>query len=163
MKSVQRIEQLKAILGRLYDCVDELESLFPGRSFTLDGHIIGSVGEQLLAHEFGLSLLRQSCKAHDACIAVNGMTENARAINGRLVQLKVTQIKSVRISHKPQHLIVARVARDGLTEIVFNGPGEDAWAAAGKKASNGQYAMQLGKLRRQMALVKPVDQLPRRP
>ena len=36
-------------VGKLYDLVGQLEHLFPSRSFTLDGHLVGSIGEVLAA------------------------------------------------------------------------------------------------------------------
>ncbi len=47
------------LLGTLYRIVDRLEALFPGRKFTPDGHLVGSIGEALAAHMFGLDLLLQ--------------------------------------------------------------------------------------------------------
>jgi hypothetical protein len=40
MKSVQEIPKL---IKELYGIVDSLEALFPGRHFTPDGHLVGSV------------------------------------------------------------------------------------------------------------------------
>jgi hypothetical protein len=38
-----------ALVSRLYEIVDELEEIFPGRHFTPDGHLVGSLGESLAA------------------------------------------------------------------------------------------------------------------
>ena len=40
----------------LYQTAQELESLFPGRHYTPDGHMIGSIGEALAACCFDLKL-----------------------------------------------------------------------------------------------------------
>jgi hypothetical protein len=47
MKSVQEIPKL---IKELYGIVDSLEALFPGRHFTPDGHLVGSIGEVLAAY-----------------------------------------------------------------------------------------------------------------
>ena len=64
----------------LYAIVNDLETAYPGRRFTLDGHMIGSIGEVIAAEAFGLNLLPNSTPEHDAI-----------AYDGRLVQIKVTQ------------------------------------------------------------------------
>ena len=33
------------IIRELYRLIDELEQMFPGRHFTPDGHLVGSIGE----------------------------------------------------------------------------------------------------------------------
>lgn len=45
-------EKIKA----LYAISQELEQLFPGRHYTPDGHLIGSIGESLAASCYGLAL-----------------------------------------------------------------------------------------------------------
>ena len=70
-------EKIKA----LYAISRELEQLFPGRHYTPDGHMIGSIGEALAASWYGLELFEASAKTHDA-----------KAPDGRLVQIKATQI-----------------------------------------------------------------------
>ena len=37
--------EVGSLLGDLYRIVDRLEGLFPGRKFTPDGHLVGSIGE----------------------------------------------------------------------------------------------------------------------
>jgi hypothetical protein len=36
------------LLRAIYESVDALETMFPGRHFTPDGHMIGSLGEALI-------------------------------------------------------------------------------------------------------------------
>lgn len=45
----------------LYSISQELESLFPGRHYTPDGHMIGSIGEALAACCYGLLRLSGNC------------------------------------------------------------------------------------------------------
>ena len=47
-------EKVKA----LYEISHELEDLFPGRHYTPDGHMIGSIGEALAASYYDLELSR---------------------------------------------------------------------------------------------------------
>ena len=125
------------IVRDLYTLVGRLEDLYPGRHFTLDGHLVGSLGEVYAAERYGLKLLEASSPVHDA------KTSSGR----RLVQIKTTQRDKVGISERPDYLIVLRLAEDGSFEEVYNGPGQPAWDAAGKRAKNGQRFISLAKLR----------------
>lgn len=122
--------------------VDELERLFPGRHFTLDGHLVGSIGEVLAAERYGLALLAASSETHDA-----------RAADGRLVQIKLTQGNSVGLRSKPKHLLVLALDEHGAAHEVYNGPGAQAWAKAGRKQKNGQCPISVARLRSLMASV----------
>lgn len=41
----------------LIKIVRDLEQAFPGRHFTLDGHLLGSIGEVLAVYYYGIELL----------------------------------------------------------------------------------------------------------
>ena len=133
----------------LYQIVDDLESMFPGRPFTLDGHLIGSIGEVLAAHRYGLTLLPASAPTHDA-----------KSPCGKLVQVKATQVKSIGIRAEPEHLLVLKILSDGTFDTVFNGPGNVVWNAAGKMQKNGQRAVSVSKMKALMCDVESNQQLP---
>lgn len=146
MDEIHPTSYVPALVERLYGIVAELESHFPGRPFTPDGHLVGSIGEVLGAYRYGLELLPCSAPDHDA-----------RCPKGTLVQIKATQGKSIGMRAECQHLIVLRILRNGTTEEIYNGPGRLAWQAAGAMQGNGQRPIGLGKLRQLMRLV-PDDQ-----
>src|SRR5476651_2671045 len=43
-------------VARIYKATAELEALYPGRKFTPDGHLVGSIGEVIAAEALGLKL-----------------------------------------------------------------------------------------------------------
>ena len=131
----EAIDKLPTLIGELYSVVLQLEELFPGRRFTPDGHLVGSIGEVMAAHTYNLELLPASHEGHDA-----------RAEDGTLVQIKATQVKMVGLSSEPEHLLVIQIQGDGSFEEIFNGPGEVAWNAAGRMQKNGQRPIGLSKL-----------------
>lgn len=140
--------QVARLLDDLYAASEALERLFPGRRFTLDGHLVGSVGEVIAAYMFDLKLNPASTLGHDA-----------RSPDGRNVEIKMTQGTRVAIRHEPDHLLVLHRPRGGPVKIVFNGPGHAAWAAAGRMQTNGQRPISLARLR-QLAIQTPAgDQL----
>ena len=141
--------RLSLLIQQLYSTVRELEELCPGRKFTRDGHLVGSIGEAVARHRYGLELLPASSKDHDA-----------RALDGRLVQVKATQGAQIALYGEPHHLVVLRLERDGSSLEVYNGPGARVWARAGKLAKNGQRTVSLSTLRVLMTAVSETERLP---
>ncbi len=130
------VDIIPTLVKKLYEIVDELEERFPGRKFTPDGHLVGSIGEVLAAHDYGLELLDNSHKRHDA-----------KTQDNRLVQIKTTQKDKVGIRSYPDYLIVMKLHKDGSTEEIYNGPGLSPWEQAGKMRENGQRFINLSKLK----------------
>lgn len=138
-------EKIKA----LYAISRELEQLFPGRHYTPDGHMIGSIGEALAASYYGLQLFEASAETHDA-----------KAPDGRLVQIKATQIQRVALSSEPEWLLVLKIHPDGTFTEEYNGPGTLVLNHCGKMQKNGQRPISLALLRKLQAEVPVADRLP---
>mgnify|MGYP003533198091 CR=1 FL=1 len=126
-------------IKELYAITNELESKYPGRKFTIDGHLVGSIGEVIVAEAYDLELLRNSTERHDA-VSKNGIN----------VQIKTTQINRISISAEPEHLIVIQILSDGSWCEIYNGPGKTAWDQAGKMQKNGQRQIYINKLKNLM-------------
>ena len=125
------------LISELYDIVAELEAMF-GRPFTPDGHMVGSIGEALAAHHYGLTLMppsTQGCDAH---------------LGQKKVEIKATQGTRVAFRCKPDHLIVLKINKDGSFDEIYNGDGDRVWALVGHKPmpSNGQLSISLSALRK---------------
>lgn len=131
------VAKVPALVRDLYAIVGKLEAEFPGRKFTLDGHLVGSIGEVVAADRYGLELLPAPAEGHDAT-----------APDGRLVQIKATQRSGVGLRSSPVHPIVLRIGSDGETDEVYNGPGEPVWAACGKMQKNGARPISVSRLRK---------------
>lgn len=143
------VDSVPGLVGQLYALVAEFEALFPGRRFTPDGHLVGSIGEVIAAHRYGLELLRHSAQGHDA-----------RSVSGALVEIKATQGSSVALREEPNHLIVLHLSKLGEASEVYNGPRATVWSAAGAMQRNGQRSVSLSKLRALMAQVPEALRLP---
>ena len=137
-------------IKELYRITNELEKEYPGRKFTVDGHLVGSIGEVIVAEHYGLTLLPNSTKTHDA------LTDDKK-----YVQIKATQVKSISISSEPDYVIVIKLFSDGSWEEVYNGPGNLVWDAAGKMQKNGQRPISLNKLKVLMNSVNERDKIKR--
>ena len=137
-------------IKELYKIANELESSYPGRKFTIDGHLVGSIGEVIVAEHYGLELLRNSTETHDAV-----------STEGKYIQIKATQINRIAISSEPDYLIVIKLFSDGTWEEVYNGPGKLVWENAGKMQKNGQRPVSVSKLRSLMSSVDKKDTIAR--
>jgi len=139
------------LVVRLYALVNEFEALFPGRKFTPDGHLVGSIGEVIAAYRYNLSLYPASSVAHDAS-----------AKDGRQVEVKATQGDTVALRAEPEHLIVLHLKKSGEAEEVYNGPGSLVWSNCGAMQKNGQCPISLSRLRKLMVEVAREQRLPSR-
>ena len=145
-------DKFQTLVKQLYATVNELEDMFPGRHFTPDGHMVGSLGECIVADGYNLVLKTASNKGYDA------VTET-----GLEVEIKATQSKSVAFRSQPQHTIIIKILRDGTFEEIYNGPGALVWGQfTGKRLpSNGQFQISLNKLRQLNQTVAQSDRVPR--
>lgn len=142
-------ERLLQVLRGIYDHVRELQAMCPGRHFTPDGHMVGSIGEVLAAHYYGIELYPASSGVHDGrCGALE-------------VQVKTTQRNRVALTSEPEHLLVLKLSPSGTFEEIYNGPGRLVWARVSGKSrpKNGQYQIGVGTLRDLMGSVPERDVL----
>ena len=138
VRRVARYVSLPPPVLRIYEAVAELEQTYPGRKFTPDGHMVGSIGEVVAAEAFGLILLPMSEPLHDA-----------RSADGRLVQVKMTAGNVVAFYGDCEHLIVLRVDTCRTrAEVIYDGPGAPAVKSAGPVQKNGQRVIRISKLRK---------------
>jgi hypothetical protein len=135
----ERIDKVSRLIRSLHSVVRELEEEFidEERKFTLDGHLVGSIGEVVAAYAFRLTLYPPGVETHDAV-----------ASDGKKVQIKLTGgVRGVGISSKPDFLIVLQL-RDHKFSVVYNGPGEPVWVnCRGDAQGRGQRQISLNKLR----------------
>ena len=104
----------------LLHIVGDLEDSFPGRHFTLDGHLVGSIGEIMAAYYYGIELYEASAPTHDG-----------KTCDGKEVQIKITQQNRVVINQEPEYLIVLFLNRStGEISEIYNGTGEIPWNTA---------------------------------
>lgn len=136
-------EKFGILIKQLYSTVYELELMFPGRHFTPDGHMVGSIGECLVADAYNLKLMTASNEGYDAVDP-----------SGKKVEIKATQSKGVSFrfapsKKPPEYVIIIKIFKDGTFEVYYNGPGDIIWREfeGRKKTSNGQYQISLIKVK----------------
>jgi hypothetical protein len=130
--------KLPAAIAAIYRAVEELEAAYPGRKFTPDGHLLGSIGEVIAREAFGFELLPMSTRSHDARCKERGD-----------VQVKITAGKAIAMRAVCNHLVVLRIECPDVAAVIYDGPGKVVWDNAGKvNQANGQRTITLAKLQR---------------
>jgi hypothetical protein len=135
---MNRIIPFPSEVTELVRITDSLRTQY-GRSFRLDGHLVGDLGELIASTAFGLTLLPASKGTHDAVDA-----------EGRHYQIKLTMTgKEVAFRGKtaPDMVIVLRAIDDKSAEVVYHGPGEPVWKECRKPGDNGQRSVLISKIR----------------
>lgn len=124
--------------------------MYPGRHFTPDGHLVGSIGEVFAAERYGISLFTASCEAHDGV-----------APDGRFVQIKATQRRAVAISSEPDYLLAFSIDDNGQLTEAYSGLGKPVWqlVSSRKRPKTGQYRVSLARLRRLNESVLPEERI----
>ena len=123
-------EKIQCLIG----IVNELEADFPGRHFTLDGHLVGSIGEVMASYYYGISLYPASTPIHDG------------EVGGKKVQIKITQQEDIVINEEPEYLLVLYLTKKGDVYEVYNGRGKAPWESASKRDSHNNRHMRVNKL-----------------
>jgi len=126
----------------LMKLVKELKKDYPKKEFTLDGRLVGDIGEVLAEETYRIKLY-DSIKAQ----------YDAETDSGQKVQIKATFKASLGFpcSEKdvPEFYLGLKINYDGSFEEIYNGPGIKIWKAVKhlKVSKNNLYNISLKKLR----------------
>src|SRR6266487_119639 len=104
-------------LALVFQGIDRLRAAFPNRRFTIDGRLVGDVGEVIAELEYDVTLNEVSQPDHD------GTTKD-----GKKVQIKATFKDSLTFKTASDFLLGFKLYPDGRYEEVFNGPGQLIYA-----------------------------------
>ena len=142
-------------ISQMLRVVDQLRDAYPKKKFTLDGRLVGDLGESLVENSYDVTLFEDLKARHDG-----------KTSDGRLVQIKATMQSSLTFpaDHSPDYYLGIQIHRDGTFTEVFNGPGPVAQEATkGRKpAKNNQHSITLTALKKLNETVKPSERIPRR-
>lgn len=146
----EAVKQMLAIVERLCEA-------YPKKRFTLDGRLVGDIGEVLVEDAYDLTLFEDMKKHHDA-----------ECSDGRLVQIKATMKKNLTFpaDHVPNYYLGVVVGADGAFVEVFNGPGAIAWEAVkgrSKAPKTNLHSISVTALKKLQSKVDEQDRIPLRP
>ena len=110
-------ESIKTHIKSLLKIVSQLQKLYPQKRFTLDGRLVGDIGEVLAEESYLIKLNNGLTKHHDAMCMDGTM---------RKVQIKSTMKDSLTFpcDHVPNYYLGIKINKDGTIEEIFNGPGK---------------------------------------
>ena len=100
-------------LELIFQGIDRLKEAFPNRVFTIDGRLVGDIGEVIAALEYDMEVHEVSQAKHD------GVTPD-----GRLVQVKATFKDSLTFKTIPELYLGFKLHPNGEFEEIYNGPGQ---------------------------------------
>ena len=106
-------ERIAESLKLIFQGISKLKEDFPGKEFTIDGRLVGDIGEVIAALEYDLTLYEVLRADHD------GETSD-----GRKVQVKATFKDSLTFKSIPDFYLGFKLYEDGRHEEIFNGPGK---------------------------------------
>ncbi len=99
-------------LALVFQGIECLKSTFPHRQFTIDGRLVGDVGEIIAELEYDVVLHEVSQPDHDG-----------NTTDGRNVQVKATFKNQLTFKTTPDYYLGFKLYPDGRYEEIFNGPG----------------------------------------
>lgn len=146
-------QKIAPVLKRLYQARNELREMFPDFKFTLDGNLIGDIGESIAQQDFGFTKLKTGVRGHDF--------ETKKGARRCLVQVKTTQAVKGGVGlglnrQSFDHLIVIQLTIEGDYGILYDGPGSLIDAARAHKTT---HSLSVKQLRDLNGKVKPKDRL----
>ena len=109
-------ENIKQLLG----IIDDLKRNFPNKEFTLDGRLVGDIGEILVQENYDVTLYTKLEKTYDGYDSYN-----------RKIQIKATFKDKLSFpcnkEDVPDYFIGIKIKPDGSFEEIYNGKGSDIW------------------------------------
>jgi len=140
-------------LRQIFQGIKQLENAFPNRAFTIDGRLVGDIGEVIAALEYDLVLHGTSQPTHDADTA-----------DGRQVQIKATFKESLTFRRVPDYYLGFKLYEDGRHEEVFNGPGGLIYDRYATRKGIGETLLSfpISELRKLSTQVPEHERIPRR-
>jgi len=105
-------EIIEDSLKKIFSGIRQLKEALPSKEFTIDGRLVGDIGEAIVQRDYDLSLYKGMAKDYD------GETPS-----GRKVQIKATFKNSLTFKKISDFYIGIKIHEDGSYEEIFNGPG----------------------------------------
>lgn len=135
--------------------VRQLHERYPQKKFTLDGRLVGDIGEILVSLDYDIQLYDGLEKHHD------GITPD-----GRKVQIKTTMKDALTFpcDHVPDYYLGIKVFEDGTYEEIYNDDGKSI-AESLKNRKNSKtnlHSISINSLKKLNELVLPESRIQKR-
>lgn len=105
-------EIIQDSLKQIFSGIRQLKNALPSKEFTIDGRLVGDIGEAIVQRDYDLKLYEGLAKDYD------GETPC-----GKKVQIKATFKDSLTFKKVSEYYLGIKIHEDGTYEEIFNGPG----------------------------------------
>ena len=105
-------QAIREALELIFGGIRKLKETFPERAFTIDGRLVGDLGEVIATLEYEVELHDRIRPDHDA-----------DTLDGRQVQIKATFKDDLTFKVIPEYYLGFKLYENGEYEEVYNGPG----------------------------------------
>jgi len=106
-------EIIKDSLNKIFDGIQQLRKSFPKKEFTIDGRLVGDIGEVIVERDYDVILYKKLVKNY------GGLTTD-----GKRVQIKATFKDPLTFSKIPEYYLGIKINEDGSYTKIYNGPGK---------------------------------------
>ena len=146
-------EIIKEALAKIFDGINQLRSALPIKEFTINGRLVGDLGEALVQRDYDVTLFDKLVEGYDG-----------KTSDGRLVQIKATFKNSLTFTKIPDYYLGIRINEDGTYVEIFNGPGKVIEDKYGRRKDFGkkQLSFPNSKLRELSENVPSNQKIPKR-
>jgi hypothetical protein len=109
---VEKQQVIEQALENIFKGIGLLRHEFKNRSFTIDGRLVGDIGEVIAEGNYGISLYKDQVPVHDG------------EKGGKLIQIKATFKDHLTFGKVPDYYLGFKLKKDGSWIEIFNGPGQ---------------------------------------
>lgn len=140
-------------LALVFQGIERLRTAFPHRRFTVDGRLVGDVGEIIAELDYDIILHEVSQPDHDG-----------NTTEGRNVQVKATFRDSLTFKTTPDYYLGFKLYPDGHYEEIYNGPGPLIKERFAHRSGIGKTLLSfpISDLRELSEQVQPNERIPKR-
>ncbi|MDD5339423.1 MAG: hypothetical protein PHG35_08515 [Dehalococcoidales bacterium] len=105
-------EIIRKSLDHIFKGIDTLREAFNKRQFTVDGRLVGDLGEIIAELNYDVILYPKSKPFYDG-----------ESSDGKKIQIKATFQDELTFGKVPEYYLGFKLFRDGRYEEIYNGPG----------------------------------------
>ena len=147
--------EIHEAVKQLLKIVEALHTAYPKKRFTLDGRLVGDLGEILVENHYEINLYEGQEKHHDG-----------KTPDGKRVQIKATMKDSLSfpVDHIPDYYLGIKIHKNGSFTEIFNGLGATAWEAVKNRVptKTNLHSISIHALSKLNGAVKDEDRILRR-
>ncbi|MDP2930041.1 MAG: hypothetical protein Q8N56_00320 [bacterium] len=140
-------------LADIFNGISTLNNTFPNKEFTIDGRLVGDLGEVIASLNYDIELFPVSQPKHDG-----------KCSDGRLVQVKATFKNSLTFGTIPDYYLGLKLCSDGKFKEIYNGPGKPIYDRYKHRQGVGKSLLSFPiiELKKLSEQVSPSDRIPKR-